>query len=74
MDEFETEQTKIKIGGRIRRLRMEQGLSLRQLARMVGMDHAYLCVMEKGGANATITLYTRIASGLGVELKELFDI
>lgn len=74
MDEIEIEHIKAKTGARIRSLRTEQGLSLRRLARMVGMDHGYLCVMEQGRANATLVQYVKIASGLGIELKELFDI
>lgn len=41
---------------------------------MVGMDHSYLSIIEKGQANATITSYVKIAIELGVELKDLFDI
>jgi transcriptional regulator with XRE-family HTH domain len=74
MIDFDSEQTRERIGLKIKNLREEQGLSLRRLAFMVGMDHGYLCVIEKGQANATITSYAKIAIGLGVELKDLFDI
>ena len=62
------------IGARIKRLRDEQGLSLRRLASMIGMDHGYICDIERGKANATISAYAKIAVGLGVELRDLFDI
>lgn len=74
MIEFDSEQTRQRIGARIKDLRDEQGLSLRRLAFMVGMDHSYLSIIEKGQANATITSYVKIAIGLGVDLKDLFDI
>lgn len=74
MIEFDSEQTRQRIGVRIKDLRDERGLSLRRLAFMVGMDHSYLSAIEKGQANATITSYAKIAIGLGVDLKDLFDI
>ena len=40
---------------------------------MVGMDPTYLSRVEQGKRNPTVKLLTKIACGLGVELKELFD-
>ena len=39
-----------------------------------GWIDSYLSIIEKGQANATITSYVKIAIGLGVDLKDLFDI
>ena len=62
-----------KVGGRIRTLREGQDLSQEKLAKMVGMDPTYLSRVEQGKRNPTVKLLTKIACGLGVELKELFD-
>ena len=60
------------LGIRIRELRTAQGLSLRKLGLMVGMDYSYLFAIEHGTANATIDALVKIADGLDVELKEFF--
>lgn len=61
------------LGMRIRALRTSQELSLRKFALMVGIDHAYLIDIELGRRNTTVDMLTKIAEGLGVELKDLFD-
>lgn len=61
------------LGARIRALRTSQELSLRKFALMVGIDHAYLIDIELGRRNTTVDMLTKIAEGLGVELKDLFD-
>lgn len=61
-----------QIGNRIHHLRASQGLSLRKLALMVGMDYAYLFNIEHGNANPTIDSLERIAGGLDVDLRDLF--
>ena len=61
------------LGNRIRALRNEQGLSLRKFGLMVDVDYTYLFDIERGHANATVDTIAKIASGLGVDMKELFD-
>lgn len=39
---------------------------------MVGMDYAYICSIEGGKANPTLDVLSKIASGLDVEIVELF--
>lgn len=65
-------QNRRLVGAAINRLREEQGLSLRKLAHMVGMDYAYICSIEGGKANPTLDVLSKIASGLDVEVVELF--
>ncbi|MBC2888286.1 helix-turn-helix domain-containing protein [Gordonibacter massiliensis (ex Traore et al. 2017)] len=62
-----------KVGGRIRAMREGQDLSQEKLAKMIGMDPTYLSRVEQGKRNPTVKLLAKIAHGLGVELKELFD-
>lgn len=59
---------------RIRALRADAGLSQRKLALLVGADNTYISRLERGLVNnPTLKFLHRIASALGVELKELFD-
>lgn len=61
-----------KVGMRIRSLREGSGLSQRKLALMIGMDRTYLCGIESGKRNVTLSAIDRVADGLGVTLEELF--
>lgn len=54
-------------------MREGQDLSQEKLAKMIGMDPTYLSRVEQGKRNPTVKLLAKIAHGLGVELKELFD-
>lgn len=72
MTEQENEHIREQLGMRIKRYRMEQGLSLRKFALMIGMDYSYICNIESGKANATVDALVKISNGLGVTIKELF--
>lgn len=61
------------VGANVREFRNSQGLSLRQLGLMIGVDYKYLFDIEHGKANATIDTLAKIAQGLDIELKELFN-
>lgn len=73
MNTKETQDYKKLVGTKVRELRNSQGLSLRQLGLMIGVDYKYLFDIEHGKANATIDTLAKISQGLDVELKELFD-
>jgi transcriptional regulator with XRE-family HTH domain len=62
------------IGNRIRELRKEQNLSLRDVAFKIGMEPSNLSVIENGRSNPQILTYARIASVLSVELSSIFII
>ena len=62
------------IGLRIRLLRQERKMSLRDLAFSIGMEPSNLSVIENGKSNPQLLTYAKIAAALGVTLKELFDI
>lgn len=68
-----TLETRQIIGGRIRQLRKEQGLSQEKLALMVGVERSYLAKIESGSRNASIDLLERITSGFGLTLPEFFS-
>ena len=54
MDKSDGQKYRRAIGSRVREIRESQGLSLRKLGLMIGMDYKYLLNIERGEANATI--------------------
>lgn len=59
---------------RMAAIRKAQGLTQRQLADKIGANQGTISKIEKGIGNPTQDILVRIASALGVELIELFDI
>ena len=59
------------IGNNIRQLRIEQGISLRKFALMVGADPAHLSRIERGLVDPCISTIGKIADGLGVSIAYL---
>lgn len=62
-----------KIGEQIRKLRRRQGLSIEELAFRAGIHHNYLGDIERGRRNPSIRSLEKIAQGLNVSIKELFN-
>ena len=62
------------IGNRIREVRKEQNLSLRDVAFKIGMEPSNLSVIENGRSNPQILTFARIASALSVELSTIVTI
>lgn len=59
-------------GRAVRRLRQRKGLSQEQLADESELDRSYIGGVERGERNPSLVAITKIASGLGVSLSELF--
>lgn len=55
----------------IRQIRQQDNLSLRVLAIRAGMSYAYLCNVENGKANPSLSTLRNVAKALGVTLIEL---
>lgn len=62
-----------RIGGRVRALRTEQGLSLDALAARCDVSRSMLSLIERGESSPTAVVLEKIATGLGVVLATLFD-
>ena len=61
------------LGSNIVKKRKERGIKQKELSDILDIDDGSLRRIESGRTNpTTMTLYN-IASGLGIELKELFD-
>ena len=61
-----------KLGKRIRKLRLEKGLSQEELAAEAGLHRAYMWEVERGRNISVKTAY-KIARALGVNLRDLFS-
>lgn len=62
------------LGGNIRKLREEQGLTQEQLASMIGNgSKQYISALENGSKNVTIDVLCRIAEALGAKVRDLVN-
>ncbi|MGV7962834.1 helix-turn-helix transcriptional regulator [Photorhabdus tasmaniensis] len=60
-------------GQRVRHLRQSSGMSQEAFADKCGIDRTYISGIERGIRNPTLEIINIIASGLQIELTELFD-
>jgi len=63
---------KIDLAANVCLLRMERGLSQKQLAEAAGLSQPRITDIERGDANPTLLTITRIANALGVRVERLF--
>ncbi|WP_407185351.1 helix-turn-helix domain-containing protein [Bradyrhizobium centrosematis] len=59
-------------GLHVRRIHVQRGIPLEQLAYDAGVDGSYMSRLERQQANPTVDLLDRLADTLGVEVSELF--
>ena len=62
----------IKLGQRIRELRIEKGFSQEAFAFEINIDRTYMGGIERGERNIAAINLIRIAQGLKVEVGDLF--
>lgn len=60
-------------GLRVQQLRKQSGLSQEKFALSIEMDRTYLASVEAGKRNISIVNIKKIADGLNVPLRDLFD-
>jgi transcriptional regulator with XRE-family HTH domain len=60
-------------GQQIRKFRKRQGIALKDLAKMIGMEASNLSVIENGKSNPQLLTYIKIAVALGQPASKLFD-
>jgi transcriptional regulator with XRE-family HTH domain len=63
----------VAIGKRIAELREKRGLTLSQLAKLVGMSKSALWAVEQGRVSPTISTLWKIANALDVTFGELVE-
>lgn len=64
---------KAVVGGNVRRLRIERGLTQEQLAFEAALDLTYVGGIERGKRNPSLLVLVRIAEALQVDLIHLID-
>lgn len=62
-----------KVGNRIRFLRKKNKMSIEDLSLESDVNRNYLSDLERGKRNPSIGVLNRIALGLKVDLKDIFD-
>lgn len=63
----------VELGKKIKQLRMKKGLSQEKFALEIGMDRTYFASVEAGKRNISICNIKKIADGLEISLRELFE-
>lgn len=63
----------IKFGKIIKEKRKETGLSQEDFAYKVGIDRAYYSSIENGKHNLSLLQIKKIADGLNIKIKDLFE-
>jgi transcriptional regulator with XRE-family HTH domain len=69
----EDEAQGIALGATIRRLRIERGYTLNELARIAEIAAGTLSQIERGRVSPSVRTLTKIRTTLGVSLTDLFD-
>jgi len=64
----------VKIGLKIRNLRIERNLTLQQLSDKLNIEYNNLIRIEKGRTNPTIGTLYKICQVLGVSLVDIVDV
>jgi transcriptional regulator with XRE-family HTH domain len=60
------------LGKRIQSVREKQNLTQEQLEEKTGVNTKYISAIERGQKNVTVKTLAKIASGLQIELYEIF--
>ena len=69
----EKTETTLRVGSRIKSLRVNRKLSQAQIAEASGVSSKYLGEVERGEANISIELITRIATALSAPMSAILD-
>ena len=67
------DKIEVKFGHRIKELRLKQNISQEELAFRCGLSKNYISDVERGTRNVSLKSIEKIAKGVAVNLKELFD-
>ncbi len=70
---MEKDERLVKLGNRIKEIRMLKGISQVELANRIGKDQPSLNRVEKGNINPSYIYLVEICEGIGIEMSELFS-
>ena len=62
----------VDVGGRLRMLREERGVSMRALARQSGLSANALSMIERGLTSPSVSTLTKISTALGIPITAFF--
>jgi transcriptional regulator with XRE-family HTH domain len=62
-----------QLGGKVRSLRHERGLTQQSLAESLDLSVAYVSLIERGGRNPPYTTVIAIAHALGVSPRDICE-
>jgi len=62
-----------QLGEKIKKLRLEAGLSQEKFALQIEMDRTYFATVESGKRNISLINLEKIARGLNISLSKLFE-
>lgn len=66
-------KTTIAFGKRVADLRKQMGATQEEFAFTCGINRTYIGEIERGEKNVSLECINRIANGLDIKLKDLFD-
>lgn len=61
-----------KYGELIRQARIKQGMTQKRLAQKCGISNSFLCEIEKGKAQGSLTTFMRLISALDIDGIDVF--
>lgn len=67
------EDLNLKVGQRIRKLRMDKSMSIQDLADAIDIEYNNLIRLEMGRTNPTLWTLYRISRALGTSLSSMMD-
>lgn len=59
---------------RLREVRIEKNITIRQLSKRTGISKSHLNYIENGEREPTLSMIVRIAVALGIDEKELYRV
>lgn len=67
------EDIKIKLGVRVKQLRISKGYSQEQLAELADLDRTYIPGIESGKRNVSIVVLEKLAKAFGINISDLMN-
>lgn len=65
-------EANILFGRRLASIRVERGMTQKDLAEVCGLNRTYVGSIERAEKSATINMIHKLAKGLGISPKEFF--
>jgi transcriptional regulator with XRE-family HTH domain len=69
---YEKEAISVDVGGRLRELRQERGMSMRALARESGLSANALSMIERGRTSPSVSTLYKLADAMGIPITAFF--